>query len=273
MPTAAINGTEIWYELVGEGAPCLVMHGGLGMDHTCFRPWFDRLADRLQLVYYDHRRNGRSARPPLDTVTMEQLADDADALAEHLGHERVVVIGHSYGGFIAQETVLRHPERVRAVVLIGTTPGQRGTGERTEDFEGPPLPKEFIELLSSPPTNDDEFVAFMRRLLPHYFHRFDPAIVEPAMAQTIFDLDTQTRSMQVLAGWSAADRLPSVAVPTLLIVGSQDVFAAPGQSRRIAAKVKGAEVVEIDEAGHFPWMEQPEAFFSALEGWLDRVAG
>src|SRR6266540_2093780 len=85
MPTVAVNGTTLWYEVLGEGPTCLVMHGGLGLDHALCRPVVERLAGRLRLVWYDHRGNGRSGRPPLETLTMEQLADDADALAGRLG--------------------------------------------------------------------------------------------------------------------------------------------------------------------------------------------
>lgn len=63
MPIAKINGADLFYLTRGEGLPCLVMHGGLGLDHTYLHPWLDPLGDTLQLVYYDHRGNGRSGRP------------------------------------------------------------------------------------------------------------------------------------------------------------------------------------------------------------------
>jgi proline iminopeptidase len=84
MPTVHLNGTEFFYREVGAGRPCLVMHGGLGSDHMHLRPWVDALGDTLHLVYYDHRGNGRSGRPPLATITYAQLAADADALRAHL---------------------------------------------------------------------------------------------------------------------------------------------------------------------------------------------
>jgi proline iminopeptidase len=64
MPTAQLNATELFYLEVGDGQPCLVMHGGLGADHTGLRPWLDQVGDVLRLIYYDHRGNGRSGRPP-----------------------------------------------------------------------------------------------------------------------------------------------------------------------------------------------------------------
>ncbi|MCK6623511.1 MAG: alpha/beta hydrolase, partial [Calditrichia bacterium] len=88
MPTAELNGTGIYYREVGAGLPCLAMHGGLGIDHSCLAG-LDTLGDALRLVFYDHRGNGRSGRPPVETLTFAQLADDADALRAHLGHARI----------------------------------------------------------------------------------------------------------------------------------------------------------------------------------------
>src|SRR5713101_3608045 len=122
MSTASIHGSELYYVTVGEGLPCLVMHGGLGFDHTYLHPWLDPLGDTLHLIYYDHRGNGRSGRPAKETMTHAQFAADAEALALHLGFDRVAVMGHSYGGFIALEFALRHPHRLSHLILLDTAP-------------------------------------------------------------------------------------------------------------------------------------------------------
>lgn len=101
MPIAHLNGMEFFYV---EGAPCLMMHGGLGFDHTSLHPRFDPLSDVMRLVYYDHRANRRSGRPPLETLTFEEIA----------------VLGFSYGGFVALEYALRYPERLKRLILVDT---------------------------------------------------------------------------------------------------------------------------------------------------------
>src|SRR4051794_4879294 len=106
---AEINGTQLFYTTHGQGRPMLVMHGGLGFDHTYFRPWLDPLGEQVTLIYYDQRGQGQSARiESFAGVTHETLVDDADALREHLGYDQIILLGHSYGGFLAQDYALRH---------------------------------------------------------------------------------------------------------------------------------------------------------------------
>lgn len=271
MPTAEIGGTTIWYDTAGSGPVCLVMHGGLGIDHSLYRPAFDFLAERHTVVYYDHRGNGRSGRPPIETLTMERLADDAAALADHLAADRVAVLGHSYGGFVAQEFALRHPDRLAELILVDTTPGQLGAGESPSSEQGPPPPPELIEALSSTPSTDEEYEAVMRKLLGLYLHTADPATLEASLDRTIFDGHAMVRSMEILQTWSVVDRLPQIGAPTLVVVGRHDVATSWPQAYRIGRRVVGAEVVVFEDSGHMPFIDEPERFRDVLTDWLDRV--
>jgi proline iminopeptidase len=184
MPVVVTNGTTLHYEVDGDRRPCVVLHGGLGLDHVVYRRTLEPLTDTLQLVYVDHRGNGQSASGDLATVTIEQLADDVAALADALGLERFLLFGHSYGGFVAQEFALRHPDRVEALILVDTTPGQLGRDESADDEQGPPMPPELVAQMSSFPATDDELATGMTALLPYYFHALEhsghfPWIEEP----------------------------------------------------------------------------------------------
>ena len=123
MPAVDVNGTTLHHERIGDGPVCLVMGGWPGVDHAYLRPGLDPLGERLALVYYDHRGTGRSGRPSPDSITVEQLADDADALAAALGAGRVLVLGHFQGASVAQELALRHPGRVAGLLLVSATTG------------------------------------------------------------------------------------------------------------------------------------------------------
>jgi proline iminopeptidase len=183
----------------------------------------------------------------------------------------VVIFGHSYGGFVAQEFALRHPDRLAALILCDTTPGQLGTGETEESASGPPPPPEFLEIISNPPDTDEELAIIMRRMLRLYLHHRDPSDVEQAFTATVFSIEAMKRGFDLLSRWSSVDRLHSISVPTLLLVGSHDTFTSPSQSYRIARRVPRAEVVEFSESGHMPWLDEPDQFFEVVVSWLKRI--
>ena len=268
-----------WHDVAGgdggDASTILTMHGGLGFDHTYMRRGFDRLAsDDRRVVFYDHRGNGRSDDAPADSITIEQLADDAAALLDHLGVERATALGHSYGGFVAQEFALRHPDRLDKLVLADTTPGQLGANESPDDTEpGPPTPDEWIALMSQLPANDDEFAAGFPAIAPFYLHDRGDAMLarlDAAKDGTILRVAPMIRGFEVLATWSSVDRLSAIDAPTLLLVGRHDVHTSWPQSTRIARRMPNAEVVIFENSAHFPWIEEPDAFYAALESFLEK---
>ena len=117
MTLTKISDIELYYEELGSGFPFLVMHGGLGIDHTYLRSILGLLSDIFKLIFYDHRGHGRSGRPPLNTITYEQLSDDAHALTKNLGYEKIGIIGNSAGGYIALNYAIRHPDNLSYLIL------------------------------------------------------------------------------------------------------------------------------------------------------------
>ncbi len=126
-----VNGVRIFFEVVGEqlavidGATVekptlLVLHGGPGFDHAGMRSYFDRFADLAQVIYLDHRGNGRSDQGPREAWNLDQWGDDVAAFCDALDIEHPIVLGHSFGGFVAQSYLLRHPTHPAAVVLSST---------------------------------------------------------------------------------------------------------------------------------------------------------
>jgi proline iminopeptidase len=268
MAVIEVEGALLHVEETGSGPTALVLHGGLGLDHTMYRT-LDPLGERLRLVFVDHRCNGRSTGD-LETATMERWAADVAEVAGALAPgEQVIVIGHSYGGFIAQEAMISHPERIGATVLLTTTPGQLADGEEPVP-EGPPIPAEFAALLARPPEDDEELAASMSQLALAYLHRAPVDVLRSAMAGTEFRAATMARGLEVLSTWSSVERLASVAMPVLVVAGRHDAFTAWPQSDRIARRLRDAEVVVLEHSGHFPWLDEPEVFFPAVTGWMER---
>lgn len=126
-----VNGVSLYVDIEGAGLvadgplmrekPTLILlHGGPGADHSLYKPAFSVLSDLAQIVYYDHRGCGRSEDGPPESWTLAQWADDLKGLCDTLGIEKPIVLGTSFGGFVAQAYATRHPDRVSKLVLIAT---------------------------------------------------------------------------------------------------------------------------------------------------------
>jgi proline iminopeptidase len=269
MATASINETEIFYKTVGEGLPCLVTHGGLGFDHTYLHPWLDPLGDTLHLIYYDHRGNGRSGRPANDTMTHENLAADADALASHLGHDKVAVIGHSYGGFIALEMALRHPDRLSHLILLDTAPAMNYSEEIMANAVRMGATAEMLAALNENWSSNDEMRERFPVIWPLYFKNFDPQVASRVIEDTIISLAGRAREGE-MENHNVIARLSEIQIPTLILVGREDFICPPSQAHIMHAGIPDSELVIFENSGHLPWVEEPDLFFNTVRDWIKR---
>jgi proline iminopeptidase len=271
VPVIRLNATEVFYSEVGEGIPCLVMHGGLGFDHTYMHPWLDPLGDLMRLVYYDHRCNGRSGRPHLETLTFERLCADADVLREHLDFEEVAVMGHSYGGFVALEYALRYPRRLSHLILLDTAPTVDYGEEIGANARRKGATEEQMEALDAPVGDEEEFGRVLDLIGPLYWHRFDAELDARVFAHTVLDAEAYEAGGYLLEGWDLTPRLGEIGTPTLVLVGRDDFVTPPSQARILHEGIPGSELVVFEHSGHFPYVEEPEGFFGAVRGWLERA--
>ena len=259
MPNATVNGATFEYVETGTGPTCVVLPGWIGVGHEYLRPGLDGLTPHLRLVYYDHRRE----------FTVEQAADDAVGLAAAVDPGPVVLLGHHAGGGVAIEAALRHPDRVAGLILVGATPGELGKAESLADaFEAPPTPPEVEVLQRVPPGSDEELEATMLGVEPFFFHRLGRPEAGTIFAGASFSAAVSRDAYMPLAWWSAVDRLESLAAPVLVVVGRSDVFNSPFQSARISRNAPRSTSVVLEESGHLPWIEEPDAFAGAVSGWL-----
>jgi proline iminopeptidase len=271
MPVARLNDTEIFYVEVGQGVPCLVMHGSLGFDHSALHPWLDPLGDVMHLVYYDHRGNGRSGRPPTETITFERLCSDADALRKHLGFEEVAVLGYSFGGGVALEYALRYPERLSHLILLDTTPSFDYGEEIEANARRKGATQEQLDALGASDENEADFWHTLNLIAPLYFHTFDADLAERVLGKTIVSVEAAEAGDAISEGWDLTPRLGEISAPTLILVGEDDFICPPSRAKIMHERIPNSELVVFERSGHFPHVEEPEAFFEAVHGWLGRT--
>ena len=257
-----------------EKPTLLLLHGGPGFDHTLLKPWFTPLADVAQLVYLDHRGNGQSDRPPLDTLTLTRWADDIPAFCEAVGIRRPIVFGVSFGGFVAQAYAARHADHPLAVVLCNTAVRARedralAVFERLGGREARDAAQAFFRDPSLETLGE-----YAGRCTPLYNRTpQDPNLMARGMLHANFDL-----CMAFFQGeWRTFDfsaELRNVRCPTLVIGGSEDPITPWADSEDLAAALPPDRVrlERFAGCGHPVYQDEPERFLALMREFIAHVA-
>jgi proline iminopeptidase len=225
---------------------------------------FRELADRHTVILYDHRCNGRSTGAAVESMTFENLTADADALREALGFERWAVLGHSFGGHVALEYVLRYPERVSQLILMDTAGDARWSQEHAaEILAGRGYDAKTVAVARRfycGRITSNDFVRASFRLLPAYDHQFSLLRLAREMLEGGWRMKTRPEALifggKMMRGWNVMDRLGEIGVPTLVLAGHDDFLFPPESQALLAAGIPNARLRIIERAGHNPQSER-----------------
>ena len=261
MPFVEANDIRIFYELGGQG-PRLLFISGTGGDLRNRPNVFDGpLPEAFEVLAYDQRGLGRTDKPPAE-YSMGDYADDAAALLEALGWGPVAVMGVSFGGMVAQELALRHPDRVSALVLACTSAGGAGGASYPLlDLESLPEAERVTRQLELSDTRRD---VSWRTANPE---RWD-ALVRLALEARRADRDAEAalRQLRARSKHDTYDRLPSLDLPVLLVGGRYDGIAPVANMEALAGWIAGAELA-LFEGGHL-FLVQDKAAYPYVIQWL-----
>jgi len=250
------DGCRLYHEVYGPpDAPTVVLLEGMGGDIPGWRRNIPNLARAFRLIAYDFRGNGESDEPP-GPCTMSTFVEDTMALIEATGAERAHVYGQSFGGMVAQELALTHPERVRALVLACTHcgPVHAVPATRTSVPKGEPW----------------------RALYAPGFPEAHPAHVAEDLrirAARPKHPTGQRRQWEAMQAWDACERLPSLTAPTLVLHGTEDQVVAPANAELLAARIPGAELHWLAGAGHLYHSEMAVEADAVVIAFLRRHGG
>src|SRR3954471_22137505 len=253
MATAKVGDHELFYERGGSGEPLLLIMGMSGTHLTWGEPFLEALRRDFDVVIYDHRGIGKSREAPAG-YSIADLADDAAGVLDVVGWDSAHVMGISMGGMVAQELVLRHPERVRTLTLGCTYAGGPGATLTSQDvgmrlFESMQSGDRERALRVGWEVNvsqrfaadEEQFAEFRRRALEV------PANVPTIMAQ-----------MQAVMPHDTSARLGEISAPTLVIHGTEDQMLSYRNGEAIARAIPGARLEIMDGVGHLFFWEEPE---------------
>lgn len=278
----AVNGTRLWFDVEGAALvpdgramrrrPTIVLiHGGpASYDHSYFKPHFSELARIAQVVYLDLRDHGRSARHDAAAWSFEACADDIRAFCDALSIERPIVLGHSMGGMVAILYGARHPGHAGGLILQSTM--ARFDLERLVDgfrrFGGEAV----AELArrdygGGPEISEAEWDRVYAVFGPHVPD-------EEQLARRVGNEALGEPGGELLTSFDAVDLLRSIESPTLVSVGALDAVTPVEASQEIVDGQRAglARLSVLAEAGHFPWLDAPDAYFADLEAFIQWAA-
>ena len=244
MPKAKVGDIHIYYEEQGQGEPLLLIMG-LGASTLSWSEQIPFFSREFRVIALDNRGAGRSDKPAVH-YSIALFADDTAGLMDALSIGSAHVYGQSMGGFIAQELALRHPQRVRTLVLGSTScGGQRAVMASPENLAGIGMmnvlsPREAAEK-GLPLLYSEQFIA-----------RYHDALIERSLREAELrpPPDAFGRQVQAAVRHNTFDRLPDIRRPTLVITGSDDKVVPADNSRILAERIPGAELAVLPRAGH-----------------------
>ena len=285
------HGVLIYFETLGHGAPLMIVHGGPGADHTYFLPYLLPLARHNKLVFIDERGSGQSQKlsNPAE-YTVENMVEDVESVRQALGLGRMSLMGHSYGGVLAQAYALKYQRNLTHLILASTFPSTKQMNqvlakeladasadvrEKIEKMQQAGLFGHGLPYERNRYPNEYMVAAWGQAYFPYLYQNhpdpnYDP-IANGIMAWDLyremwgsdgeFVIDGNLKSVEYL------DNLHTIQVPTLLIAGDHDE-CAPWLSQEMHDKISGSKLVILPKSGHMTFVDQNGMFISNVDGFL-----
>jgi proline iminopeptidase len=281
--SATIGGVEQRYHIAGQGPLCVVHSGGPGVGWEYLRmPLVERSMTLIYIEPIGTGTSGRLADPR--GYTLARYVQQVDGLLDHLGAGPVQFLGHSYGGFVALRYALAHPERLASLILYDSSPTSGPEfWERVQSTVGvfaerhkdqPELPdvlaalQMIFTLLADPHATDEGLTSVFRRMIPVYFADYWARESEFAPLREAIHMYADPQRGVEPAPFDVRDQLGAILTRTLALVGRYDAICAPYWSQMLAEKTPHAQLVMLEQSGHFGHVEEPEAFARAISAFV-----
>jgi proline iminopeptidase len=280
-----VNGTTLYFEVVGselsipdtsrQRPTLIVLHGGPGFDHTYLRPWLDPVSEVAQLIYVDQRGCGRSQRHSHEYYQLGIMADDIVLLCQQLDIQHPIVLGQSFGGFVALDIAYRHPDFPLGIILFDTSPAWTGGYDldALEHLVGGERGKELRTIAfreSTGQASEEELKRFEQEIMPLYWHQgFQPGYITELYSNPLMNMDIAMSMMATLSQtYDHRPYLSQIYVPALILHGRFDWVTPISGALEMAEKLPKAQLRIFEQSGHMAFMEQPEEVVAVLKQWI-----
>lgn len=275
-----VNGTRLFFDVVGSSLQpagqemkpkpiVIALHGGPGLDHSYLRP-LDPLGEVAQVIYLDLRGQGRSARHHNEYYQLGIMADDVAAFCAELSIEKPVVLGSSFGGFVALTIAVRHPELLGGLILVSTSP--RGAENQDLDLLEQLAGKELREVAARDTigqASEEDKRRFNEELFPLYMYPPKPELLATAFSRTILNEEIGEYMEEKLRNeYDVRPQLAAIMVPALVLHGRYDWVLSIREAEEIAQKIPHAQLHVFEQAGHTIQDDVPEELIQVIRTFL-----
>ena len=284
------NGVLIYYEEFGKGDPLMIVHGGPGASHDYFLPYLIPLARHNRLIFIDERGSGKSeVLDDSSEYTVENMVEDVEAVRKALGLGKMNLLGHSFGGVLAEAYALKYQDNLSHLILCSTFPSTSQMNDvfkkmkenmapelrdRINKMESEGLYGHGLPYQKNRYTDDYMIAAWGEGYFPYLYQRHPDANYDPlsqGFAWTLyremwgsdgeFIIDGNLKSVEYV------DKLHTIKVPTLVNCGDHDE-CAPSLAKEMHEKIPGSKLVIFPQSGHLTFVDQPDLFMKAVEEFL-----
>jgi len=282
---STINGEKIWYQVKGEGEPIVLIPGGPGNSHLYFIPWFDDLAKNYKVIYFDAFGRGKSSRAKKrEEYSFQRDVDDLEGLRKALGIDKWNVLGHSYGGMVAQAYALQHPDAVIKLILVDTfydaEMWQENDDNSNYEFRNQ-YPDEWEKLMQ---IREEGYLSSSPEHIKLYnipsgiLYYYNP---DNASKMRSDSLSWNTEVYYQIVGDDGdfiiggdigkldfRRELKNLKMPVLVTAGRYDRISDPRFAVKYKDYIPGAKFVMFEKSGHNPYVEEQDKFFKVLNDFL-----
>jgi proline iminopeptidase len=280
-----VNGAKIWYEIEGKGEPLLLIPGGPGASHGYFHPYFSALADLYRIIYFDAFGRGKSDRAESPSAyTFDRDVEDIEGIRKELHLGQINVLGHSYGGMVAQAYALKYPDSVKRLILANTLFSAEMWQANNDNYNNE-IRNQYPEVweriqalraqgLHSNAKEHQEAYAQVPLGLFYFYDASDaakaPIDINADVYYSIAGDDADFLIGGDIAKLDFRTQLKNLRMPTLILAGRFDRVSLPMFSTQFRQYAPQAEFVMFEKAGHFTFIEDPDATFEVLRKFLSK---
>jgi len=277
-----VGGAELFVEEEGDGIPLVLINGGPGGTHHYFHPWFGRAAEYARVIYYDQRGCGLSdLEPGEEGYSVQQAVADLDALREALGIDEWVLLGYSYGGFLAQYYTVNHPENVAGLILLGAGPGMWADlgPSRQQDFISDEERNRMSEIQTQlqelrretgmPRREYIQLIVYNNHIngdwkRQNYYKPSPESFAHGALYEWDHDGNFNSIVSNSQNGIDLTGAFEASPIPTLILEGRWDLTWSEAKAGILRGNHPNAELVMFEGSAHGVYDEEPDRFFGEL---------